>query len=97
MASEPRKFDISFYSFETKTFECILDIYMYLYIELITLAPKYNPERDCYQLHFFGRAKIPSARNFQMVRPTDEATIYLLHGKVILSSLYFRSIDKPST
>lgn len=29
-----------------------------------------------------SRAKIPSARNFQLIKENDEATIYLLHGKM---------------
>lgn len=43
MASKPRKFDIAFYNFEAKQYE-----------SLVTLLPKYNAEKDCYQLHFFG-------------------------------------------
>lgn len=30
----------------------------------------------------FRRAKIPSARNFQLIKEGDETTIYLLHGKM---------------
>lgn len=43
LASQPRKFDISFYNFDARTYE-----------QLVTLPPRYNPERDCYQLHFYG-------------------------------------------
>ncbi|CAD8045638.1 unnamed protein product [Paramecium sonneborni] len=71
MANEPRYFDTVFLNLDTKSWE-----------ELITLRPHYNQEKDCYQLNFFGRAKIASARNFQLIKAGDDKTIQLLHGKM---------------
>ena len=45
------------------------------------LPPKWNEGKECYTLNFYGRVSRASAKNFQMVAPGDEDTIYLLFGK----------------
>eukprot|EP01017_Pseudomicrothorax_dubius_P046241 TRINITY_DN8112_c0_g1_i3.p1 TRINITY_DN8112_c0_g1~~TRINITY_DN8112_c0_g1_i3.p1 ORF type:complete len:525 (-),score=110.13 TRINITY_DN8112_c0_g1_i3:162-1736(-) len=45
------------------------------------VRPDYNPKKECYQLNFYGRARLASARNFQMVIPDDPDSILLMHGK----------------
>ena len=49
------------------------------------LPPKFNESRGCYTLNFFGRVGKPSARNFQLVAPTNDDSqddeFYLSHGK----------------
>jgi hypothetical protein len=46
LASEPRKFDTAFLNFNSKKFES--NLIRILIVALVTLAPKYNKERDCY-------------------------------------------------
>eukprot|EP01016_Furgasonia_blochmanni_P046222 TRINITY_DN6629_c0_g1_i12.p1 TRINITY_DN6629_c0_g1~~TRINITY_DN6629_c0_g1_i12.p1 ORF type:complete len:279 (-),score=71.25 TRINITY_DN6629_c0_g1_i12:783-1619(-) len=50
--------------------------------KLESVKPEYNEHRDCYQLNFYGRAKLASARNFQLVMPHDQDSIILMHGKI---------------
>ncbi len=51
------------------------------------LQPKFNAARGCYTLNFFGRVQKASARNFQLVRSsedgseTQEDEFCLSHGK----------------
>lgn len=46
------------------------------------LAPKYNEQRGCYTLNFYGRVSKASARNFQLVETDgDDEEIILSHGK----------------
>lgn len=46
------------------------------------MAPKFNSERGCYTLNFFGRVSKASARNFQLIETDgDEDEIFLSHGK----------------
>ena len=52
--------------------------------EFDTMSPEYNSEKDIYQLDFYGRAKVASARNFQLMNVKDKLKINLalMHGKV---------------
>jgi hypothetical protein len=50
------------------------------------LPPKYNEQRGCYTLNFFGRVQKASARNFQLKRSVEEGEeeideFMLSHGK----------------
>jgi hypothetical protein len=53
--------------------------------EFDTMLPEYNKDKDVYQLDFYGRAKVASARNFQLVNKKDKKkqTLCLMHGKVL--------------
>ncbi|CDW71606.1 tubby-related protein 1 [Stylonychia lemnae] len=74
-AEKPRSFRIGITDFEkgndqniSKTFE--------------NLPPKFNQDRGCYTLNFYGRVNKASARNFQLVETDgDEDEIILSHGK----------------
>jgi len=46
------------------------------------MAPKYDADKDCYTLNFYGKAKVPSARNFILTFPHNQDNIILLQGKV---------------
>jgi len=47
------------------------------------LPPKYNEQRGCYTLNFFGRVNKPSARNFQLIeKETSGDEVFLIHGKI---------------
>lgn len=52
--------------------------------EFDMMLPEYNKTKDIYQLDFYGRAKVASARNFQLVnkKDTKRQTLILMHGKV---------------
>ena len=46
------------------------------------LPPKFNEQRGCYTLNFYGRVSKASARNFQLIEyDGDEDEIMLSHGK----------------
>lgn len=47
------------------------------------LAPKFNEQRGCYTLNFYGRVNKASARNFQLIDTDgdDDEEIFLSHGK----------------
>lgn len=46
------------------------------------LPPKFNEQRGCYTLNFYGRVSKASARNFQLIETDgDEEEIILSHGK----------------
>lgn len=46
------------------------------------LPPKFNEQRGCYTLNFYGRVSKASARNFQLIeRDGDDEEIILSHGK----------------
>ena len=46
------------------------------------LPPKFNEQRGCYTLNFYGRVSKASARNFQLIESGgDEEEIILSHGK----------------
>eukprot|EP00397_Hematodinium_sp_SG-2012_P034946 GEMP01037534.1.p1 GENE.GEMP01037534.1~~GEMP01037534.1.p1 ORF type:complete len:414 (-),score=103.88 GEMP01037534.1:575-1816(-) len=44
--------------------------------------PKWDAKINSYSLPFFGRVKIASAKNFQLVQPPDMSDILLMFGKV---------------
>ncbi|TNV86260.1 hypothetical protein FGO68_gene8617 [Halteria grandinella] len=49
---------------------------------LENLAPRFNEQRGCYTLNFYGRVSKASARNFQLIETDgDEDEIILSHGK----------------
>ncbi len=46
------------------------------------MPPKFNDQRGCYTLNFYGRVSKASARNFQLIETDgDEEEIILSHGK----------------
>lgn len=57
------------------------------------LPPKWNERTECYTLNFYGRVSRASAKNFQLVTPGDQDTIYLMFGKIGTESFHldFRS------
>ena len=49
---------------------------------LENLPPKFNEQRGCYTLNFYGRVSKASARNFQLIDSEgDDDEIILSHGK----------------
>lgn len=55
-AEKPRAFRISIYDLESNNEKAVR--------YFSNLTPKFNPERGCYTLNFFGRVSKASARNF---------------------------------
>ncbi len=47
------------------------------------MPPKFNEQRGCYTLNFYGRVSKASARNFQLIESgfEDDDEIFLSHGK----------------
>ena len=77
-AEKPRSFRICFYDL-TKKDPVVTH-------KFENLAPKYNEDRGCYTLNFFGRVSKASARNFQLTRSVEdgeepEEEFLLSHGK----------------
>jgi len=71
MAECPRSFEIDM--FDSKTNKKI---------HLNNVTPKFNSQRQCFTLNFYGRATKASARNFQLVEKTNPDEILLMHGKI---------------
>lgn len=46
------------------------------------VAPRWDPKLNSYALPFFGRVKLASAKNFQLVANNDHNDIYLMFGKI---------------
>lgn len=46
------------------------------------LQPRWDNKIGSYALPFFGRVKLASAKNFQLVTNADQNTIYLMFGKI---------------
>lgn len=54
--------------------------------KFVNLKPKWNEESEAYELFFFDQAKLPSTKNFILIRDEekdlgDKAEFFLLHGK----------------
>lgn len=74
-AEKPRSFRISILDYEKGDDKRIIKKYE-------NLTPKYNEQRGCYTLNFFGRVSKASARNFQLIETdADDDEIILSHGK----------------
>lgn len=56
--------------------------------KLKNLPPKWNARTECYTLNFYGRVSRASAKNFQLVTPRDNETVYLLFGKIGTESFH---------
>jgi hypothetical protein len=56
-------------------------------VELRNVQPKWNERTERYTLNFYGRASLASAKNFQLVKPDDPNSIYLMFGKVRLTQI----------
>mmetsp|Transcript_24285 Transcript_24285/g.70017 ORF Transcript_24285/g.70017 Transcript_24285/m.70017 type:complete len:402 (+) Transcript_24285:234-1439(+) len=50
--------------------------------EMENIAPKWDPALNSYALPFYGRVKLASAKNFQLVRKGDQNDIMLMFGKI---------------
>jgi len=77
-AEAPRAFRVTLYDLSQKQ-ETVLG-------KFENLPPKFNARRGCYTLNFFGRVQKASARNFQLVRSTEDGEepveeFTLSHGK----------------
>lgn len=78
-AEKPRSFRITLYDLTQKE-QVVL-------AKFENLQPKFNASRGCYTLNFFGRVQKASARNFQLVKSTEEDEeaeddeFVLSHGK----------------
>lgn len=80
-AEKPRSFRVTLYDKNPKQTD----------VDKVThkfenLPPKYNEQRGCYTLNFFGRVQKASARNFQLKRSVesgdeDNEEFMLSHGK----------------
>lgn len=46
------------------------------------VAPRWDPKLNSYALPFFGRVKLASAKNFQLVANGDHNDIFLMFGKI---------------
>ena len=73
-AERPRAFRISISDYEKGNDQQISR-------KFENLAPRFNDQRGCYTLNFYGRVSKASARNFQLVESGLEDDIYLSHGK----------------
>lgn len=47
------------------------------------LEPIWNENMNCYTLNFYDRVKLASKKNYQMIRPGDQNTIFFQFGKVL--------------
>jgi hypothetical protein len=84
-AEKPRSFKVSFFDFLMKDNETVTH-------KFENQQPRYNKERGCYTLNFYGRVHKASARNFQLIESLeDEQDIeemgdcempLLTHGKI---------------
>ena len=73
-AEKPRSFRVSILDYENSSESALMSFE--------NLPPKYNEQRGCYTLNFFGRVSKASARNFQLIETDgDEDELYLSHGK----------------
>ena len=50
--------------------------------ELTNIKPTWDAKQESYVLPFFGRVKLASAKNFQLIADGDKDNILLLFGKV---------------
>jgi hypothetical protein len=50
-------------------------------VALKNKEPVWNEEHQCYILSFNGRAKMPSAKNFQLIDPQNPAAVVFQLGK----------------
>ena len=64
-AEKPRSFRVSFFDFIRNDEDTITH-------KFENLQPRYNQQRGCYTLNFYGRVNKASARNFQLVQSVDE-------------------------
>mmetsp|Transcript_616 Transcript_616/g.819 ORF Transcript_616/g.819 Transcript_616/m.819 type:complete len:300 (+) Transcript_616:668-1567(+) len=77
-AEAPRAFRVTLYDLKAKQ--------QTVMAKFENLQPKFNKQRGCYTLNFFGRVQKASARNFQLVRSVEEGEepiedFTLSHGK----------------
>ncbi|OMJ69363.1 hypothetical protein SteCoe_32927 [Stentor coeruleus] len=77
LGESPRSLNVSLLNDETKEM-----------IKFKNLAPKWNERTECYTLNFYGRVSRASAKNFQLVMPDDQETIYLMFGKIGTESFH---------
>jgi tubby-related protein 1 len=49
---------------------------------LQNISPKWNKKQKGYVLPFFGRVKLASAKNFQLMEGDDDTNILFMFGKV---------------
>ena len=50
--------------------------------QLENLQPRWDKKIGSYALPFYGRVKLASAKNFQLITADDPNTIYLIFGKI---------------
>jgi tubby-related protein 1 len=50
---------------------------------LVNQEPQWNESMGCYTLNFYERVKLASKKNYQMIRPGDDSTIFFQFGKVL--------------